>query len=295
MIKMLLIKVNKFIFSNNFFLIILIIFILNICIFKEIDYRFKILFLDIGQGDSILIKTPNYKYILIDGGEDTKVLDELGEVLPFWQTKIDIVIGTHSDCDHICGLKFVLEKYLVDTVFLNDLEGNDKDVHEIINICSSRNISLFEMYMGDFIDVNDLHLEALWPDENLLYENSNQKSIVLYGLFHEVDFLLTGDIELEQEDIITEEKDIYELEILKISHHGSKTATGMELLRRIRPKYAVISCGKNNKYNHPSDEVMNRLIDYSIITYRTDLNGRVEFTNNENNLEIKLEKKCNDM
>lgn len=297
MLKKFIVKIYKKLFSNNnIFIIIFILIFLNICVYREIDYSFRILFLDIGQGDSILIKTPDYRYILIDGGEDSTVLDELGEVLPFWQKKIDIIIGTHSDCDHICGLKYVLEKYHVNEVFLNDLEGGDRDVNEIINLCQKAEIALSKMYIGGFIQVNDFYLRVLWPEKHMIFENSNQSSIVLYGLFHEVDFLLTGDIEEEQENTLLLRNNIDDLEILKVSHHGSKTATGEKILDETDPKYAVISCGKNNKYNHPSEDVVRRLTEHNVETYRTDLNGRVEFIINDNgNFKIKLEKKVNDL
>ncbi len=291
MIKNLIIKIYKKIFSsNNIFIIIFLLVFLDICIYREIDYSFRIVFLDIGQGDSILLKTPNYNYILIDGGEDSTVLDELGEVLPFWHRKIDIIIGTHSDCDHICGLKYVLEKYNVNKVFLNDLEGSDKDVQNIVNLCSLVGVSLSEMYMGDFIQVGDFYLKALWPEKDVVYENSNQSSIVLYGLFQEIDFLLTGDIEENQEECIVNSRSLENLEILKVSHHGSRTATGNEILERTDPKYAVISCGINNKFNHPSEDVVSRLIEHNIETFRTDLNGRVEFIISNGSVKIKLEK-----
>jgi len=271
-------------------IIIIIEISLEICIYTKIDYGFHLYFLDIGQGDSILIKTPGYKYVLVDGGEDQEVIYELGEIIPFWHKKIDIVIGTHSDCDHIGGIKFVLKKYLVNEVLLNYKGDEDKNVKEIVNLCKEMNININEIYEKSRIYIENMELDIMWPKKREIYDNDNQKSIVITGNIFDKKFLLTGDIEEEQENEIINGKGLGEVEILKISHHGSKTATGKEILQKGGIKYAIISCGLENRFNHPAKETIERLEEDKIEIFRTDINGRIEFLLFEDKMKIKLEK-----
>lgn len=276
--------------SNILVILLLLIILLEIVTYVNIDDKLHLYFLDIGQGDSILIKTPQYRYILIDGGEDIQVLEELGEVMPYWKRSIDLVIGTHADADHIGGLVFVLEKYDVHSFFTSDLEADDNNLDMIKNIAVKRDIPLEELNEGDSINVGELRVDVLWPERDIKVENDNQKSVVLKGDYDEFTFLLTGDIESGQEKELILEYHLSDVEILKASHHGSKTASSDNFLENVNPEIIVISCGKNNQYGHPAAEVIERIQNHNIEILRTDINGRIEFVTNGKIYYKKFEK-----
>jgi competence protein ComEC len=276
--------------SRSLIFLLAAVLLLELVAFFEFDRNLHLYFLDIGQGDSILIKTPDYRYILVDGGEGTAILEELGEVLPFWQRRVDLVVGTHADSDHIGGLVFVLEKYEVDRFITSDLEVEDGNLQKIKDIAEDREIELSELDSGDVVDVGELHLDVLWPDDGFEAENDNQNSVVLYGEYGNFSFLLTGDIEDDQEHALVSTFSPFHANILKISHHGSKTATSSEFIEAVEPDFAVISCGEDNTFGHPAPEVIQRIEERNIEILRTDLNGRIEFITDGVRLLKRLEK-----
>lgn len=281
----------KTIYKSKFFIFFLAaVILLEFVALFNFDKNLHLYFLDIGQGDSILIKTPDYRYILVDGGEGTAILEELGEVMPFWQRRVDLVVGTHADSDHIGGLVFVLEKYEVDRFVTSSLEVEDNNLRRIKDIAEDRDIELSELDSGDVIDVGELHFDVLWPSEDFVAENDNQNSVVLRGEYKEFSFLLTGDIEAEQEHVLISTFPSIGVTILKVSHHGSKTATPSEFIEAVEPHFAVISCGKDNTFGHPAPEVVQRIEDVNIEILRTDLNGRVEFVTDGVKFSKRLEK-----
>lgn len=284
-------KVYKKIVGSKFTILFLIcVILLELVAFFQFDNYLHIYFLDIGQGDSILIKTPSYRYVLIDGGEGSGVLEELGEILPFWQRRIDLVVGTHADSDHIGGLVFVLEKYEVDRFITSDLEVVDFNLEKIKEIVVRKKIESSVVITGDKINIGELSIEVLWPQEGFEAENDNQNSVALKGEYGNLSFLLPGDIESEQEQLLISGLPSIQATILKLSHHGSKTATSEMFLQAVAPEYAVISCGKDNKFGHPAEEIIDRLEENSIKVFRTDIYGRIEFITDGNKVSKKLEK-----
>lgn len=276
--------------SNILVILLLLIILLEFLTYVDIDDKLHLYFLDIGQGDSILIKTPQYRYILVDGGEDKEVLEELGEVMPYWKRSIDVVIGTHADADHIGGLVFVLEKYEVHSFLTSDLEADDNNLDMIKDIAVEKDIILEELNAGDIINVGELRIDVLWPERDIEVENDNQNSVVLEGNYDEFTFLLTGDIESEQEKELILDYHFSDVEILKASHHGSKTASSDDFLEDVNPEIIVISCGEDNKFGHPATEVIERIQNHNIEILRTDVNGRIEFVTDGNVLYKKFEK-----
>ncbi len=285
-------QIKEYIISSKFIIIvILFIGILETIIYFDIDNELHLYFLDIGQGDSILIEVPYYHYILVDGGESDKVLSELSDILPFWKHSIDLVIGTHADIDHIGGLEYVLKNYHVSKFFINDNDREDKTLDRIKDVALDKKIKIDELDAGDNIQVNSLIITVLWPEEEIDHLDDNQSSIVLHGLYGSFDFILTGDIESEQETEIIKKYKLDDIEVLKASHHGSKTASSEEFIRYLAPDYFVVSCGEDNKFGHPAGEVINRVLEYKIEIFRTDINKRIEFYSDGKELNIRLEKK----
>lgn len=270
--------------------------ILVLCLVLELTIAFKsedffhLYFLDVGQGDAILLKTPEQRYILVDGGEDDVILEELGEVLPFWIKRIDLVIGTHADSDHLGGLVGVMDEYEVGAFATSDLGADDSNLHSILDIAQDRETEILVLNSTDHIQVGKLHLDVIWPGKDFVGENDNQNSVVLQGKYEDFSFLLTGDIESEQESVILENGSSSASTVFKIAHHGSKTATSEDFLSYVSPEYAIISCGEDNKFGHPSKEVLDRLNQGNFSIFRTDKDGRIEFITDGSILKNKLEK-----
>jgi competence protein ComEC len=252
----------------------------------------KVVFFDVGQGDSILIEQGS-KQILIDGGPDgKKVMEKLGEYVPFWDRQIEIVIATHPDEDHIDGLIDVMENYNIGEVIDNAVDADSQVYKKYKDVIATRNINHVEGKSGMEIRLNDsAKLEILSPDGTQDKSNpkdTNITSIVSKLTTDKNSFLFTGDLTIEGEQkLLTSlgskspigllEPKSLKSDILKVAHHGSKYATSDEFLDIVRPQEAVISVGKNNRYGHPSEDVINRLGAHKIMIKRTDEEGDVEY------------------
>ncbi|MEA2097536.1 MAG: MBL fold metallo-hydrolase [Patescibacteria group bacterium] len=260
----------------------------------------EIIFLDIGQGDSALINAGDDLQILIDGGDGKDILDKLGEHLPFYDRKIELVIMTHPDKDHMGGLVEVLKYYEVERVLETGIECEKAICEEWDRLIEEKNIPVKYAEFGQRIKAGNIEMAVLYPFENLEgkeVKNSNDASIVLRlviddSLFkikknsdksqrilnppaggqNDNSILLTGDAGFPVEKELLNKNINVKAKILKVSHHGSKYATSNEFLRAVNPEKAIISVGKNS-YGHPAEELLNRLKNMSIEIFRTDKTG----------------------
>lgn len=207
------------------------------------DDKLHVVFCDVGQGDAILISYGTSQ-LLVDGGPNDKVLNCLSRHMPFYDKRIEVIVGTHQDSDHVKGLTKVTERYTY--------------LYYVID----------KIYAGDIIKLGKINFDIKWPRLGKVDMNENEygiSGVVTYGDF---DVLLTADVT----DVPAHQK----VEILKVPHHGSKTGMSREWLEGIKPKLAVISVGKNNTYGHPTEEVLKLLRDEEVKTLRTDADGEVE-------------------
>lgn len=226
----------------------------------------RVYFLDVGQGDSILIDTPSRKQILIDGGKNRKVLSEIGKVLPFNDRYIDVVIATHPDADHVGGLVAVAERY---EVGLN-LDQNSARRGQIINF-------------GD-----GTVLTILFPDRDVSTWETNDGSVVARLDYGESSFLFTGDATIRTENILmNENKNTLDVDVLKAGHHGSRTSTSLMFAEAVSPEHAVISAGKDNTYGHPHQEVLNILNRVGARIVSTAEEGTIKFETDGEEIEVK--------
>ena len=253
------------------------------------DDRTRVSFLDVGQGDSILIQSGQQE-ILVDGGPDATALTrELGRRLPFWDRTIELVVLTHPHADHLTGLIEVLKRYHVGQVLYAETNSTLPLWTEWLDAIKDRKINVTIAVPGQDITTGDgdLSLEVLSAGGNS-EATLDSGGIVLKVKDDKVSFLLTADITEETElNLITERADM-DSTVLKVAHHGSYTATSSEFLSVVTPQVAVISVGAGNDYGHPSKEVLDRLAD--IPTYRTDQNGTVEFITDGTRLWVKTGK-----
>jgi len=252
----------------------------------------KIIFLDVGQGDGILIMTSNGQNILIDGGPNSSVLDGIGRNLPFYDKKIDMVVATHPDLDHIGGLVSVLERYdigmVVDSGVLHDSEARD----QMLEVISKKKIPVVYAISGQIFEFGDGEvLEILYPFDSFsgkTLEDNNDASIVAKFSDGEIDALLTGDAPIASEhEIISVFGDFIESEILKIGHHGSKNSSSKEFVEKVSPEVSIVSCGKENKYGHPDFKVLKILKDAGSYILRTDELGDIVLVSNGKTVELR--------
>ena len=238
--------------------------------------------IDVGQGDSLLLVDKN-KSILIDTGGITSFKKEVwaqreknysivkSKTVPLLKSlgirKINYLILTHGDFDHLGETLNLLKYYKVDTIIIN---SNYKNYLEKKIINSHKNVVVG--YEGYEININDLNLIQLNED----LSDENDSSQIYYATYKDTSILLTGDASVKSEKILLEKYDIGHIDILKVGHHGSNTSTSINLLKETNPTIGLISCGLNNKFNHPNIETINKLNKYKVKYYRTDLQGTIK-------------------
>lgn len=258
--------------------------------------------LNIGQGDAIFIETPNGKQVLVDGGPDNKVLSELGAVMPFNDKTIDLVVLTHPQEDHLFGLIDVLKRYTVANVLMTGVVYKNSSYEELKKIIQEKNINVFSAYAGEKVSLDkNVTLDVLWPKENLwgqeFSDNTiNDTSVALLLKFKQKKFLMMGDAEVKEEvdlinfcdlpeNLICSKEDL-DIDVLKLSHHGSKTSSSQLFLDRTTPELALASIGWRNRYYFPHQEIVDRL--KQIPFFHTAQNGRIKVITD--GVSLKVEK-----
>lgn len=259
------------------------------------DDKLHVTFLDIGQGDAILIQTPNHQNILVDGGPDPQKINlELSKKLPFWNRTIDLMVSTQPQADHITGLVEVLQRYKVKRVFEPGVSYNSFVYHEWLKLVENKEIRHEIARAGQEIDLGSgIKMEVLNPQARLFEETTSDvdnNGIVVRLNWGEVSFLFTADIRQEAEFELIEQRAKLKSTVLKVAHHGSKTSTMPQFLAVVDPELAVISVGADNKFGHPSPEVVERLVDSlgENKLYRTDKDGTIEFITDGERLWVKI-------
>jgi competence protein ComEC len=256
----------------------LLIFILISTIGINFDEKIEVDFIDVGQGDSILISTQGSTILMDTGG--SFLTDDVGKfiTLPYLEkhgiNKLDAIIITHFDDDHYRGIFALLDEIRIGKVFSSYMPEDMK----LLSQLRKRNIPIGILKESDILHLDkNTTLEILWPqvDINLSNFTSNNKSLVSKLRYKNFDILFTGDIESEAEEFMLS-KNIHNIDILKIPHHGSNTSSTIEFLEKTEPTNSIISVGRNNFYNHPNEEVLKRLDSVKSKIFRTDEMGRIK-------------------
>ena len=243
----------------------------------------EILFLDVSQGDSILLHYPHNKYnILIDTGGNYNYEISKNIIIPYLKSKginkIDYLILTHGDYDHMGESINLIENFKVEKVIFNCGEFNDLE-KELIKVLEKKKIKYYSCIKELNIDNSKLYF--LQTKE---YDNENDNSNVIYIELDGYKFMFMGDSGIEKEKDILDKYNISDIDVLKVGHHGSNTSSSEEFINSINPKYSLISVGKNNRYGHPNKEVLDTLNDSKI--YRTDQDGSIMFKIKKDKLQI---------
>ena len=287
---------------NQIFIILGILAGLNILAWIVIyDLRpqgLEVTFFDVGQGDAAFVETPERQQILIDGGPNGQViLEKLGKEMPFWDRTIDWIILTHPEKDHLAGLLGVLKRYKVKNILWTGVVRDTAEYKEWLRLIEEEDANIFIAQAGLRIlggptSRGRSDLNVLYPFESLEgkeSKDSNDTSIVARLVFGETSFLFTGDAtqSVEKELVLSPAKHKAQLDsdVLKVGHHGSKTSTSKEFMEAVSPEIAVISVGKDNKYGHPRQEVLDNLAGVKIL--RTDLDGDIKIISNGYSYSIK--------
>ena len=258
----------------------------------------KIHFIDVGQGDSTFIITPQNKTILIDGGGSEFSDYDVGKntLLPYildrGYTKIDYVIISHFDNDHVAGILTILEELKVERVYISKQGKINENYKKFVKIVNEKNIKVKYVNAGDRVNIEkNLYLDIIWPCNTLITENVlNNNSIVCKLNYGEISMLFTGDIEKIAENEILQywknNENILKADILKVAHHGSKTSSTLEFIEKVRPQICLIGVGKNNKFGHPNENVLQSLESLKARIYRTDESGEISINIRGKNLKI---------
>lgn len=243
----------------------------------------RVSFLDVGQGDSILIESPAGAQLLIDGGAGRAALEEIGEALPWWDRSLDMVIATHPDADHIGGLPDILERYEVGVVMRSSVEdpgGSDEIALErAIGEAQGRGTTLVTATRGQVISLGGgAYLEVLFPDRAVPRVETNTGSIVVRLVYGHTAFLLSGDSPQGVEEYLVRlDGASLDSDVLKAGHHGSRTSSSPLFVGMVSPTFAVFSRGCGNSYGHPHEEVVSLFASLGIATADTCTEGTVMF------------------
>lgn len=271
------------------------------------DDKLHLIACDVGQGDALMI-TYRFSQVLIDGGANNQVLSCLAKNLPFWDRKIEVVVNTHPEKDHLLGLIEVVKRYEVDRLLINSFYHDSAVFEKFHQEVLKKKIPILSPKKGEKIKIDSLTLEVLWPEEKLGDERIwlaerldsqilgaatftgkvNETSIVLKLSFGEFNALLPGDIGEGTEKKLTEKEkeSLKGIEVLKVAHHGSKYSSSDDFLQAVKPALAIISVGKNS-WGHPTEEVMERLRYQDIKMLRTDKDGEIKIITDGEKWEIK--------
>lgn len=270
---------------------ILVLLVLTLCIWyaavrEDARGLLTVSFLDVGQGDSIFIRAPSGRQVLIDGGRGTGVLRELARVVPWYDRSIDVVIPTHPDADHISGLIDVLARFRADTVIHSSVEGDTKTFAAFNTAVADENARDVVAMRGQIVDLGGgARLEILFPDRLVPHVDTNDGCVVVRLVYGTTAFMLSCDAPQSVENYLvtlastalgTSGSSLHS-NVLKAGHHGSKTSSSALFLGYVNPEYGIYSRGCDNTYGHPAPEVVARFAQFGIPTLDTCKEGTVTF------------------
>lgn len=243
-------------------------------------------FIDVGQGEAILIALPE-KTVLIDAGPTgsapkiAQVLQELG------RDKIDYLVATHPDEDHIGGMADVISSTQIGTIYAPNKTNNTATYRKFLTAIQNNNLQITLAEAGTIIDQTDSYkLEILWPKKDANFPETNDYSMIIKLTVGNKTFLFTGDAPTSA--ILDSNPD--HIDVLKVSHHGSRTGTTEQLVRKLSPTYAVVSYAVDNSYGHPMQSVLNALRKHSVEVWGTGANGTITITCDGTDIDISGEK-----
>ena len=232
----------------------------------------RVNYIDVGQGDSIFIQLPNKETMLIDAGEAYEVDNVINYLNNLGITKIDYAVGTHPHTDHIGGLEEVINTFDIGSIYMPRASSTSKTYEDLLTTISNKGLKVKTAKSGVVVlDDDNLKLEFIAPNSDS-YSELNNYSAVLKLTYLDNTFLFMGDAETLSEDEITCDVDA---DVIKVGHHGSDSSSGIEFVKKVSPKYAIIMVGEGNSYNHPYQSIIDRYESVGAKVLRTDLDGNI--------------------
>ncbi|WP_084043083.1 ComEC/Rec2 family competence protein [Bacillus sp. J37] len=250
----------------------------------------KVYFINVGQGDATYIKMPGGEDVLIDGGRQ----GQGDEVVAFLKSKkvddIEIMIATHPDADHIGGLDEVLKAYKVETIYAPKVSHTTEAYKNFLKAVKNEKRTIKTAKAGVKLAVKGVTAKFVGPVKDYEKSDLNNWSAVLHITYNKNKFLFTGDAEKASEADMVKAKQTLQADVIKVGHHGAKTSSNTDFFKVVKPKYAVISVGKNS-YGHPTKDVLNRFKGVKASVYRTDKNGNVSISSTGTKITVSVQKK----
>jgi len=265
----------------------------NIIVNEEVDGHesfstgiLQVNFIDVGQGDSALIQFPNGKAMLIDGGSGDKYGCVASVLAENKIDKIDVLVGTHTDDDHIGSLPGIIKNYSIDAVYLNGF--NDSRTYQaFVRESKNKGLALQQLYQGDSIVVDSAVKIQVFSPQDLNIETDNDYSPIMKLTYHNRSFLFLGDAEKTSEVIaLTYDKKGLKSDVVKVGHHGSTTSSSPAFAYAVSPGIAVIPVGADNGYGHPDEIIVNRWQLLGAKVYSTAKNGTISIRTDGDSLEL---------
>lgn len=261
-------------------------------VFAAPDRQLEVTFLDVGQGDAILIEGPTGIDLLIDGGPDRSVLRKLPREIGLLDRSIDIVVETHPDKDHVAGLTDVLGRYRVNTILSPGIEHDSPDAIAFEQATDAEPGAVeVRARRGQRIHLGDgAYADVLYPDKDVSDIESNDGSVIMRVVYGSTSFMLTGDASAWVErSVISLEPDASDLRstVLKAGHHGSKTSTDAAWLAAVDPDTVVVSAGRDNRYGHPHEGVVERIRASAAVIVSTAESGTLRFVSDGSQVRLR--------
>jgi len=256
------------------------------------DKRLEVDFLNVGQGDAMLIRAPEGQNVLIDGGPDKSVLRQLGLSLWFWERNIDLMVLTHPHDDHVAGENEAMKKYAIGKILYTGAAHTAPNYLAWLGLVKNKKIPITIIDRPQKIRLGkDCDLEIIYPFDSFLNKtvpDLNDTSIIIKLTYGRKKFLFMGDASAKVERELLDKKIDVAADVIKIGHHGSDYSSSEEFLAAVHPQIAVIEVGKDNKFGHPSGRVVKRLERLGVRVYRTDLDGLVKLWSDGERVELGL-------
>lgn len=245
-------------------------------------------FLDVGQGDSVLIQTPAGKTILYDGGRKSAGEKIVSYLAKAGITSVDLLVASHPDADHIGGFIPVMQKVNVKKILDSGKTHTTQTYLDYLSLIDQKNIPFEVAKEGQLINL-DSNLKIQILNSTNSSSDNNESSIVLKITHGNVNYLLTGDATVKNELEMIKKYNV-KADILKVGHHGANTSTSQEFVNAVKPKVAVLSYGKGNQYGHPTSAVVSRIKASGAKLYHTALSGNITIKSNGNTYKVTTER-----
>ncbi len=249
---------------------------------KQVSGNLKVHFINVGQADATLFQTGDVN-ILFDAGNWNR-RDVVEYLLSVGVEKIDLLIGSHPDADHIGQMPLILDQFQVDEVWMSGVESTSKTFENTLDKIIEHGVSYHEPRAGESYQLGNLFLDVIAPKQ--LTNDSNEDSISVYFAFGKTGIVMTGDAGVRAESAMLDVRGNLSADILHAGHHGSSTSTSESFLKAVDPKYVIISAGANNSYGHPHVEVVDRLVKSGAEIYATYQHGTIIFSSDGNSVKL---------